>query len=95
MEEHKTDRKVFYSNTAGIAMTDFDGVMTFDLSVPVRDDAGNISGVEKVDQINVVMSLEHLKMFSRILSNQIALFEAQKFQIPDSAKEAVTTEVQQ
>lgn len=77
------ESNIVYVNSASVALTRFDGTLSFSTTTPKRDDTGNITGMNFSNKTEVIMSLEHLKLFASILNAQIAEFEKKEFIIPE------------
>mgnify|MGYP000507401591 CR=1 FL=1 len=79
------EKNVVYTNVAGVTLTKFDATLSFGMVVPTHNENGMVNGRTIVEQLEVFMSLEHLKVFSKILDNQIAIFEQREHIIPEIA----------
>jgi predicted transcriptional regulator len=84
------DKKVIYANSIVIGITPIDCNIALSTIVSDKDMTGKITGNTVTDSVEVFLSLQHVKLFSKLLNEQIEIFEKQngeiKIPVPPSPK---------
>ena len=69
------DRKSLYVNAVSITMSSVDCQMLLTNNIVSIDDNGKSAGTEAYDSINIIMSIQHAKLFLNSLESQINSYE--------------------